>query len=88
MFTFCSRHGLCTLQSTLYQWIRHRNLILLLARSKKITPEMISAGITALELYSESYPDGLLVETIYTAMFDVALDQGHVRQARSFRRRK
>ena len=34
----------------------------------EITPQMTEAGLTALEWYRGSYPDELLVETIYRAM--------------------
>ena len=36
--------------------------------TSEITPEMISAGVAALELYLGSYPSFLLVQEVYIAM--------------------
>jgi hypothetical protein len=38
------------------------------AGAPEVTPEMIEAGVIALELYREAFGDPQLVQAIYTAM--------------------
>jgi hypothetical protein len=52
------------------------------ARAFKITPEMISAGVAALEAYRGSYPDCELVEAVYSAMTEASMSSGGSSQGR------